>query len=420
MADRKARPKAKFREDVAETLIQEIVRRFREKVGVFRNLVPPQHQWLPKWLLDDGRKFACWHFFNAGGERGGRDSDTNFRWKLELLKQFPDLFLPEAVVADWNPTKIVRAFGEVGRSITNGSRVGETDAGVLALNRESQAQAWIVNATILHQYYGGDPRTLLYGTADWLGFITKVHHNPNRRVHFLGMRWKIWALFLVWMREFDELHPRLGLWPVPKYLTPIPVDIHILRLFSQWDVLPKEWWGTVQDPTRKRFPEFLHAVECFRLDDWRVNEIMLFILRLMERCGLDAVSVANALWLYSRSMCSRHPQAVIPGDAKRPLEWRPTPPKEQWEADLALWPRVQTEDVTKYPCAACAPLVRKTCGYIVPVKPRTKFGYVVRFERAEHPLHRGRDISTLPLVLSPERPKRNDRSAQQLLFVDDD
>ena len=348
----------KFNEDRALKIFGILNRLWREKKGLYNNIILPQNAWplLPK----EPKQLANYLFFAALPMRGGVVSEDPFKWIWQLSQNFPTMFEPEIVAKEWPPEKIEGAVKRITPDILNGKGVGEKGAGALGYKIDQHSKAWYENSLVLSTYWGGDLRNVFWGVTDFEEAFRRIDNRRNE-AGFRGMRRKIFSLLTIWLQE-KKL--------IPMFPTPLPVDFHVLRVFWATEIIELR---DIKPP--RSFEQYYPSLvdkPATRVKEQLVDQIAKWSQGFLEEHRLPHLNINPAVWVLSRDLCAGHLQNTSRKNGTvlfLPEELRNAP---------GLWPSKY-----KNPCHYCP--IEKFCTGCVPSVPYYRRGILVRMERVNYP-----------------------------------
>jgi hypothetical protein len=235
--------------------------------------VNPPQTYIPDDIKEDSKTYAYFLFTLCLWMRGGIASDTATRSLVKLHRYEPRLFDPHWVISQ-DPVELALFLDRHG------------------LGRDSKlnAELWVGNSRLLVDRWHGDPRLIFHDFGrysekkKWEIALQRIMNQGNRgqKGGFGGFREKMTSMLIYYLTETDL---------IPTFDTPVPVDFHVARMM----VIHKVF---VLEPdvayTGRRLNELLDAI---RYETYR----------FAKKHGVSSVELCDALWLYSRHMCTRSP-----------------------------------------------------------------------------------------------------------------
>lgn len=347
---------------------------WRDKTGIFSGIVLPQDRYNPEF--SDDVEHTNWLFFAALPMRGGIVSEDPFKWLLAMKKRFPEMFVPK-IVSKWKQERMEECFRVITKEILNGNGTGANGGGVMSYKSDQHANAWIKNASVLHKNWGGDPRNIFDGCADFESAFGRIDYQKVDD-GIKGMRRKIFSLFTIWLQERNL---------IPIFPTPIPVDFHALRVLFATGIIDWESVAKPFVPQEGKHPSQLAGKLAIRISEKFINEIAMWSQEFLWRSGLPYLNVNPGVWVLSRSLCAEHFQCSSRGDGKMYVDG----------IKRIKWPKKYGD-----PCSACP--VSEFCKWMIPAAPYYRWGLVVRLgERIVYPQ------AFLPGVDWPYNARKNSR-----------
>ncbi len=323
---------------------------------LFGDVVLPQDMF-PR--IENPTDYALWLFYAALFMRGGIVSEDPFNPLNRLRDQFPDMFVP-ARVAEWDEAKILSAFDAVG---------------MLNYKRDEHAKAWLLNSRLLAEWWEGDPLFIFKRVGEFEAAFRRINAHKKTKERrgdgILGMRRKIFSLYVIWLQE-------AGL--IKMFPAPIPVDFHAMRVLFATGVMrvssTKEFVPNPEKPGQ----ELLLPHKVVRITEDMVDQITLWTQEFIHRKRprgqqLSHLNVNPALWCLSRDKCALQFQNGSRGDGT----WYAT--ATMLRENPGLWPRGYSD-----PCASCP--LSSLCTGVMPNKPHYKWGLGVLMEREPYPADR--------------------------------
>lgn len=372
----------KFNEEIALAVFKIVGDLWREKKGIFENIVLPQERYMPAIYND--KDYANWLFYAALPMRGGLISEDPFKWLLALWEKFPEMFDPKIVSEKWSPDKIGEAFKVVTPAILNGNGTGEKGgAGALSYKMGEHSKAWYENSLSLHRYWGGDIRNVFWGVTDFEEAFRRIDYY-HTEVGFKGMRRKIFSLLVIWLQEKKF---------IPIFPTPIPIDFHALRVMIATDVIRFEEVAKPFVCKNPKHPLQLEGKLSLRIAERFIDAVAKWTQKFIWGNGLSHLDVNPAVWVLSRNLCAEHFQSLARGGRKSFVE----------SNDLSMnsWPKTY-----KNPCGYCP--IENYCKWIIPSAPYYQWGLLIRLgKRVAYPINQLPGIDWTRFI--PYKPRKNSR-----------
>lgn len=208
---------------------------------------------------------------------------------------------------------------------------------------------WIENSRRLAERYGCNAWTIIEGETDYRRIQTKMCNDMNGS-GFIGFQEKMASMIIYY---FVDARPEL------YFDFPLPSDFHVLRVLSSNEAITFESVPENHDILSSQTMAMIRLI----CHDYSVTH------------GISQVEVADALWLYSSSLCNRQPgnkAKEVSGHAR----WTIIEPAK---VDFAKNPS-QLEAFTRT-CGLCA--LRQTCTSNLPSKYYYRKGEAVPSRRIE-------------------------------------
>jgi hypothetical protein len=235
--------------------------------------VNPPQVYIPDHIKEDGRTYAYFLFVLCLWMRGGIASDTATKSLVRLHHKEPRLFDAHCTM-NLDPIVLQELLTAHG----------------LGRDAKLNAELWVGNSKLLVLRFGGDPRLIFhdfgrYGEKKKWEIALKRIMNQGKRGKkggFGGFREKMTSMLIYYLTE-------TGL--IPHFDTPVPVDFHVARMMvihRVFEIDPNTKY------TGRKLDELLDAI---RYETYR----------FAKTHGISSVELCDALWLYSRSMCTKSP-----------------------------------------------------------------------------------------------------------------
>lgn len=345
-----------FNEERAEKVFRVLDECYRQKRGLYQEVVLPQNQ----RPLPSRNQFeiAHWFFFAAHFMRGGVVNDTQFDFLWHLFRDFPDFYNPTEIHANWPPAKIAEGALRVVASKINTN--GRGVAGVLGFKMEEHLAHLHCNAGILRHYWGGNILNVFAGALNFEEAFARIDKKRNPK-GFSGIRRKIFALLTIWLQEAKI---------IDFFPAPIPVDFHAMRIFLQTGLVKNG--GILPINKNERYP-FLEGIPGRRVTEAFVNSIAQWTQSFLAKLGIAHTTINPACWILGRELCAGHFQ-MRPVGGKYDAYINPA----HLEKNFIFWPVRY-----KNPCAYCP--IESFCEAVVPSKPYYKWGLLVKLRRVSYP-----------------------------------
>ncbi len=361
-----------FNEERALEVFTLLCEQWEQQSWLFKDIVLPEDQF-GYWM--DGvtpEARAHWLFIAALPQRGGVMAEDPFTPLWALYKKHPGLYDPKEFVdpKKWTIRKITNAINRVSPLIGKSKPAGERQAHALGYKLEQHAAAWKHNMAMVANRFD----------SNILNLFKQVEHLPEedrfeasfalidnklRDDGIIGMRRKIFSLFIIWLQK-EKL--------ISDFPCPIPVDFHALRVLLATDIVTLKDLKVVtglDDGTEKHL-KALMGFEYKRVSDGIITDIAQWTNKFLYRHGLSHLHLNPALWVLSRELCAAHPQnTAYKGNSLYLLA-------KDFENGLKSF-GIKT---SKSLCGFCP--IQSYCEYAVPSKTYYKAGSLVKIERAKN------------------------------------
>lgn len=331
---------------------------WKNKTGIFQNVVLPQDRWD---LPDSQIELALFLFYAAIFMRGGIISEDPFRILFQLREDNPELFNPEFVAKKLLPQTVEEAIKGV--KIFSFDKGGSILKPSNAYKLEEHSRSWYHNSLVLMKRFGGNPLRIFEATDDFEEAFSRIDRNrkENKEWGIIGMRRKIFSLFAIWLQE-KKL--------VPHYPTPIPVDFHAMRVLWATGIVEFKKLMTLE--SSMRYPPSLFGKEAIRITEGVMDKIAIWTMDFLSREKISHLHINPALWTLSRDFCSRsYPNSSTTSEGKITLR----------EPELLENPHVWPPKY-KNPCLFCP--VEEYCHGAIPAAPYYKWGILLKMPRSQH------------------------------------
>lgn len=279
--------------------------------------VPHAEKNLPAGLQLLTKEHAVILWISCFWMRGGIKSDTAVKSLTKVYDAHPELFIPELV--QYEDPNIISKF-------LKGGGLGFQDV---------SAALWVENCSRLVEWWGGDPRNIFAGIENYQDpyevLCERICHKKGRkkRQGFPGFQKKMVSMITYFFMESGM---------IPYFDFPLPVDFHVARKVLAHEMI------TVVD-----IPKSGNIYNVRVLDAARELSHEYAALH-----GVSSIELCNAVWLFSREMCSTNPQTYSTVGKRNGRKTVVTPVPLTWNEG-----QVKAE---KRSCAMC--VVSDTCKYI--------------------------------------------------------
>lgn len=361
-----------FNEERALKIFSILCKHWREKTWLFKDIVLPEDQfgfWM-EGVTPEVR--AHWLFVAALPQRGGVMAEDPFTPLWALYKKYPGMYDPMQFVdpKKWTVRKIRNAINRVSPLIGKSKPAGEKQAHALGYKLDQHAAAWKHNMTMIANRFDCNILNLFKQVEnlpkqDQFEAAFALIDNKTQDDGIVGMRRKIFSLFIIWLQK-ENL--------IDDFPCPIPVDFHALRVLLATDIITLKDLKTVtglDDGTEKHL-KALMGFKYKRVSDGIITDIAQWTNQFLYRHGLSHLDLNPALWVLSRELCASHPQNTAYKGNTLYLQ-----PKD-FENGIKLH-GIKT---SKSLCGFCP--VQKYCEYAVPSKTYYKAGSLVKIERVKN------------------------------------
>ena len=345
---------------------------WKNRSWLFQDIVLPEDQF-GVWMKDASRELhAHWLFISALPQRGGVMAEDPFTPLWALFRKSPGLFDPKEFIDPqrWTVRKITNAIQRVSPLIGKSKPVGDRKAHALGYKLEQHATAWKHNMAMIANRFDGSILNLF----KWLEDIPKEERfeaafkeidNQKRSDGIIGMRRKIFSLFVIWLQK-DGL--------IEDFPCPIPVDFHALRVLLATGIITLKDTKIVQglDNGTEKHLTALMGMEFKRVQESLINEIAMWTNQFLFTNGLSHMDLNPALWVLSRELCAAHPQNTAYKSNSKYL----------FPEDFQNGLKDSGIKYSKSLCGFCP--LQNFCEYAVPSKPYYKAGSLIKIPRVKN------------------------------------
>ena len=271
----------------AEMVFNALIQRLSEKGPPYNTAhVPQSDGFLPSNLKRGSREHAIFLFVLCLWMRGGVESNTASTFLRRMYEERPEVFDPD-MYWNWGPVATRENINLIA-AVLSEYRLGQ--------RVEDNAPGWVYNMGKLARFWKGDPRELMKDKPRFKTLVRRIigkttgkngvfvnEDNPNG---FMFFREKMAAMIAYFLMD-------AGL--VPMFYTPVPVDIHVLRILVSNQVIRVRGKST-----RKAIGiDFMKA---------RVQGLARQVTEwYCRKHEVSPVALCDTLWLLSRSMCRSNP-----------------------------------------------------------------------------------------------------------------
>ncbi|MES3005413.1 MAG: hypothetical protein V4664_00510 [Patescibacteria group bacterium] len=245
----------------------------------------------------DRKKHALFLWMSCYYMRGGIDSEVAFRRLTLIHERKPYLFDPAWIkkhvakkIAGGQVPYSKRLVRHLKRHAVYKELSRELSAHGLGFSLHDNTRFWILNAVKMENFWHGDPRELFHWVVsydDLVGNIAnKKKFSMNAHGGFLGFQEKMVSMISYFLASTDL---------VDRHTIPVPVDFHVLRMLLANEIIVPHW---KVKPGKSIFsPKLLEVA----------REVTH---RYCQERRVEMIELCDALWLFSRSMCSWHPDNI--------------------------------------------------------------------------------------------------------------
>ncbi len=336
--------------------------------NIFTGVILPQDMYPAP---ADRLECALWFFYLALTQRGGIISESPFQLLSFVKKECPELFIPEAVVKDWNGEKVGKYLqGALDRAFPQRNEGLHRDIPKReGYKLDELGNSWFHNSRSLCMGgWEGNPLNVYAFCRDFEEAFSRIDSDRNPDRGFLGMRRKIFSLYTIWLQE-------RGL--VRHFATPIPVDFHAMRLLWALGIIDLSRLAKPFQPKPGRHPETIKGFPAAHVTERFVDTITKWTQIFLFENQIKHMHVNPALWVLSREFCAEHVQNWSQGGKK---ELTFIDPKEL--QDPGGWPKNY-----KNPCGLCP--VERLCTRAIPAAPYYIWGLLMHVnDRVQYPIMR--------------------------------
>lgn len=360
-----------FDEERALEIFTLLCKQWEEKSWLFKDIVLPEDQF-GIWM--DGvtpELRAHWLFVAALPQRGGVMAEDPFTPLWALFKKYPGLYKPEQFLdpKKWTVKKITNAINRVSPLVGKLKPAGEKQAHALGYKLEQHAAAWKHNMSMVANRFDGNILNLFnqvehFPVEERFEAAFALIDNKTQEDGIVGMRRKIFSLFIIWLQK-EKL--------ITDFPCPIPVDFHALRVLLATKIITLKDTKIVTglDNGTEKHLAALMGSEFRRVSDGIINDIALWTNQFLYRHKLSHLALNPALWILSRELCAAHPQNTA-----------------YKNNSLYLFPEHFVKGIkslkirpSKSLCGFCP--LQEHCEFAVPSKTYYKAGSLVKIPRAK-------------------------------------
>jgi hypothetical protein len=226
--------------------------------------------------------------------RGGIDSEVALRRLTLIHEREKDLFEPEWFVNNVDE-RIVSGEIPSGKELVKLLMAGPAYAKLSALlsahglgfSLKDNTRFWILNAIKLAKYWKSNPVLLFEGVTTFDVLVERIANGKKYSLRdpngFLGFQHKMVSMIAYFLgaTKIVDLHK-----------IPVPVDFHVLRMLVANEIIKPDW--------KVKKDESIFSFELLRVARKVTHDYC-------KEHNIDMVILCDALWLFSRAMCSWHP-----------------------------------------------------------------------------------------------------------------
>jgi hypothetical protein len=373
----------KFNEKRALEVFRLLDHYWRNKIGIFSNIVLPQDKGYSseEWDSLSNKEKANFLFYASLTMRGPVISEDPFKWIWALKREYPSLFEPEKA-SKWSIEEIMNAFESVSTKLLNGTGTGETGRGVLGFGGKDLAVNWLQNSLNLHKWWDGNVLNVFWGKTEFEEVFREIDNGIGPRKKqgacLMGMRRKIFSLFVIFLQEKNL---------IPIFPTPIPIDYHAVKFLWALEIISLNDWAVSFKSKSGRLTQ-LEGNLSVQIHEGIINQIAIWSQKFLQKIGISHLVINPAIWVFARSLCAEHLQASTKNNGTiyflaKDLKGNPS-----------LWPKNY-----KDPCAHCC--VESFCKWAICSAPyygryenrrkqesqkqtNHERGFLIRFKRAHY------------------------------------
>jgi hypothetical protein len=293
----------------------------------------------------------CYCFFMRGGIR----SDTAIRRLNWGFKSHQNLYSPKYI----GTQPMEQVCQEVGDMLTEYS---------LHYMLKETPGHWHYNLTKVHRHYGGDPAKMFDGVTTFEQACAILMHQGRKPSldtpqGFQGYREKMVSMLLYFLMDAEI---------IPKFVIPVPVDFHVLRVCLATECIIVE----DQQPGQRLYPEKVAPI---------AREITT---AFCDETGTRPDELADALWLLSGTLCRENPFNYVKKGKYKARKTVLTFANVTWT--------IEQVDAFRRSCSRCP--VRLFCTGNWPSAPYYVRGELMKYKARTEPT----DKQDFPLYVLPD------------------
>lgn len=281
----------------AEEVFDRLIEMLREDKHPFDHSEPPQVVGNMPINLDmkkERKMLALYLWASCYYMRGGIDSLVAFRRLTLIYERKKYLYDPEWFLANVDPAIVdgTIPYGpELIAKLMDGAVYKELSkelgAHGLGFSLKENTRFWILNAVKLAKFWGSDPLNLFAGVGVYDDLVANIANKKQflltNKQGFLGFQEKMVSMIAYFLASTNL---------VDLAKIPVPVDFHVLRMMISTEIIKPAWKVKMGEDI---FSPALLAV---------ARDVSF---TYCVRRGIEMIELCDALWLYSRAMCSWHP-----------------------------------------------------------------------------------------------------------------
>lgn len=378
-----------------------------QKQGVFNDIVLPEEKMIATMQLDlnctSKEDIARILFAAAIFMRGGIISEDPLKMFPYLLKNYPQLFNPDVVAADWTSEMIAEVIAQASNysfsgdlmkstnnldqlsfdftqiqsvlSHKNKSRRAKTSADRKKIYKENEfSKAWHNNFSYVSQCWNGNVLDMYKEVKEFEQFFSRVEKN------IFGMRRKILSLFTIWLQNFKV---------IDVFPCPLPIDFHALRVLFCTGIFSL---NTIVC-NHEKYPNYAGKIG-MRISDSFITKITQWSQKFMTTFDFNHSMINPALWVLSRELCAFNYQNMSRDDGHTVVD-------AAYLEKHHAWPKNYT-----HPCLCCP--LQQYCSHAIPSAPYYHWGiFLISGKRVNFPM---KSLPRLNLQAIPLRTRRNNRN----------
>lgn len=234
---------------------------------------------VPESISKDPFVYACFLFCSCYWMRGGVKSDVAFKSLVRIYLKEPSLFCPSIIAGIENAEEILEVL-----------KTEQT----LKYQMKEISKFWMLNFKKITRFYEGDPRNLFVfpeGSCTEEILLKRIMNSrkfsSESSEGFLGFQEK-----MVGMLSYFFADARL----ISAFNFSTPIDFHTFRMLLQHQILEVKDWYDGQE---------------LWVSAQLKSKAMEALFSFVEEFNVDPVILCNALWCFSRALCSMNPNNSV-------------------------------------------------------------------------------------------------------------